>query len=67
MRVRGFPLANPVPTPERKVGVDLGIRTKDSAFSSSASQSERAFAEALLAAMEPADFDLLRQLALSRV
>ena len=49
-------------TPERKVGVDLGTRTVDGNFRKGASHSDIAFAGALLAAMEPADFELLDRL-----
>jgi hypothetical protein len=52
----------PAPTPERAVGLDLDTRTIDGTFSKSASPSDLAFAEGLLAAMEPADFDLLRRI-----
>ncbi len=48
--------------PERKVSVDLGTRTIDGAFREAASQSDIAFAEVLLAAMEPSDFELLGRL-----
>jgi hypothetical protein len=50
------------PAPERKVGVDIGTRTIDARFRKSAAQSDIAFAVTLLAAMEPADFDLLGKL-----
>ena len=52
----------PVTTPERKVGLDIGSRSIDATFRTSAAQSDLAFAEALLAAMEPADFDRLAEL-----
>jgi SEC-C motif len=55
-------LEKPVPTLERKVGVDLGTRTIDRSFMNKASQSDIAFAEVLLAAMVPSDFDLLGNL-----
>ena len=51
-----------VPTPERKVGLDIGARSINATFRKSAAQSDLAFAEALLAAMEPADFDRLAEL-----
>jgi hypothetical protein len=54
--------AQPVPTPEGTVGVDIGTRTIDATFRKSAAQSDIAFAETLLTAMEPADFDLLGRL-----
>ena len=50
------------PTPERNVGLDIGSRSIDATFRKSAAQSDLAFAEALLAAMEPADFDRLAEL-----
>ena len=50
------------PEPERKVALDLGTRTVDDTFRKGASQPDIAFAEALLAAMEPADFELLDRL-----
>jgi SEC-C motif len=49
-------------TPERKVGLDTGTRTLDGTFRKGASRSDVAFAETLLAAMVPADFDLLGRL-----
>jgi SEC-C motif len=49
-------------TPVHNVGVDLGTRTIDGTFRKGAPQSDIAFAETLLAAMEPADFDLLGRL-----
>ena len=49
-------------TPERKVGLDIGARSIDATFRTSAARSDLAFAEALLAAMEPADFDRLSEL-----
>ena len=54
--------ARPVPSSEPTVGVDLGTRMLDGKFRTSASPSDLAFAEDLLAAMEPADFDLLRHI-----
>jgi hypothetical protein len=54
--------AKPVPPLEHNVGVDLGTRTIDRVFSNGASRSDIAFAEALLAAMVPSDFDLLGQI-----
>jgi hypothetical protein len=50
------------PVPEHTVGVDLGTRAIDGTFRNTASPSDIAFAEALLAAMEPSDFDLLGSL-----
>ena len=47
------------PAPERTVALDLGMETIDGKFRTRASPSDLAFAEAVLAAMEPADFDLL--------
>jgi len=52
----------PVSAPDRKVDLDLGMRTIDGTFSKSATPSDLAFAESLLEAMEPADFDLLRRI-----
>jgi hypothetical protein len=60
-RAPGVP-AQPTPPPERKVGVDISTRTIDATFRKSAAQSDIAFAETLLAAMKPADFDLLGRL-----
>jgi hypothetical protein len=54
-------LAKPMQPLERNVVVDLGTRTIDRVFRNGASQSDIAFAEALLAAMGPSDFDLLGQ------
>jgi hypothetical protein len=54
--------AQSVPLPERTVDVDIGTRTIDATFRKGAAQSDIAFAEILLAAMEPADFDLLGRL-----
>ena len=51
--------ATAAPMPERKVGLDIGARSIDATFRKSAAQADLAFAEALLAAMEPADFDRL--------
>ena len=50
--------AQPVSVPERTVDVDIGTRTIDATFRKSAAQSDIAFGETLLAAMEPADIDL---------
>ena len=47
---------------EYVVSVDLGTKAIDAKFRESASQSDLAFAGTLLAAMEPADFDLLGRL-----
>ena len=47
---------------ERVVGVDLGTKAIDAKFRARASRSDLAFAATLLAAMEPADFDLLGRL-----
>ncbi len=53
----------PTPTePDHTVSVDLGTRTIDAAFRNTATPAGIAFAEALLAAMEDADFDLLGDL-----
>lgn len=52
----------PVTTPERKVVLDIGTRTIDETFRKSAAQSDLTFAEVLLAAMEPVDFDRLAEL-----
>ena len=60
-RVVGVP-SQPVPAPERTVGVDIGARTIDGTFRKDAAQSDMAFAETLLAAMGPADFDILGEL-----
>ena len=49
-------------TPERKVGLDIGARSIDATFRKSAAHSDLAFAEGLLAAMEPVDFDRLAEL-----
>ena len=54
--------ARPAPSSEPTVGVDLGTRMLDGKFRISASPSDLAFAEGLLGAMEPADFDLLRHI-----
>jgi hypothetical protein len=54
--------ARPAPSSEPTVGVDLGTRMLDGKFRNSASPSDLAFAEDLLEAMEPADFDLLRHI-----
>ena len=54
--------ARPVPSSEPTVGVDLGTRMLDGKFRNSTSPSDLAFAEDVLAAMEPADFDLLRHI-----
>ncbi len=51
-----------VPTSERKVGFDIGARSIDATFKKSAAPSELAFAELLLAAVEPSDFDRLAEL-----
>lgn len=48
--------------PEHTVGIDLGTRAIEDEFRTTASPSDIAFAETLLAAMEPADFDLLGRL-----
>ena len=50
------------PTPDRKVGLDIGARSIDAIFRKSATQFDLAFAEGLLAALEPADFDRLAEL-----
>ena len=55
-------LATAVPAPEHTVSVDLGTRTIDGTFKNTASPSDIAFAEALLAAMEASDFALLGHL-----
>jgi hypothetical protein len=55
-------MATAAPALERTAGVDLGTRAIGSAFRATASPSDIAFAEALLAAMEPSDFDLLGRL-----
>lgn len=47
---------------EYEVGLDLAARTLDHRFRKTAAQSDMAFAEALLAAMELDDFDLLLRL-----
>ena len=54
--------AQSVPTREHKVVLDLGTISIDSTFKTSATPAEIAFAEVLLDAMEPADFDLLGRL-----
>ena len=60
-RAPGVP-GTAAPPPARKVGLDIGTRSIDATFRKSAAQSDVAFAEALLAAMEPADFDRLAEL-----
>ena len=52
----------PMPVSEHAVSVDLSTRAIDATFKNSASSSDIAFAEALLAAMVPSDFDLLGRL-----
>lgn len=61
-RASGIPAPPASPTLEREVGVDLATRTIDSDFRKKATQSDLDFAEALLATMGPADFDLLDRL-----
>jgi hypothetical protein len=50
------------PGDERKVGIDLSIKAIDEPFRKRASAADQAFAEALVAAMDEADFDLLARL-----
>jgi hypothetical protein len=50
------------PTPVRKVGLDISARSIDATFRKNAAHADLAFAEVLLAAMEPVDFDRLAEL-----
>jgi hypothetical protein len=54
--------ATAAPKPDHKAVLDIGARSIDTTFIMSATQADLGFAEALLAAMEPADFDRLAEL-----